>query len=165
MSGKVAYPYIPDGWTIEYVHRSYPAMARARNFARTNSLDKTMPGAAVIVLDGVEQGIGANGSKYHEEHGCERVRLGCKSGQGYELCEGCSPKNHSEAKAIAAAKALGNNTLGATLYLWGHWWCCRDCWDAIITAGIARVVLMENSEVLFNKDNPGNVVGKQFELA
>jgi hypothetical protein len=30
-------------------------------------------------------------------------------------------------------------------------------------AGIKNVFLLENSEVLFNKEHPDNVVGKQFK--
>jgi len=160
---EIKYPYLPEGRTIEYVPETHANMRYAKEYAQANSLDKTMPGAAVVVLHDVIVGRGANGSAYHETNGCERVRLGCKSGQGYELCEGCSPKNHSEVSAIRDAHTFGVNTTGADLYLWGHWWCCEACWDGMIAAGIARVFLVEGSEVLFNKDAPGNIVGRQFQ--
>jgi hypothetical protein len=179
----ITYPYLPEGRVIEYVPADDPWMGFARQIARRESLDKTMPGASVItappgaaidvggssvvLAHGHGEaivGFGANGSAHHETHGCERVRRGCRSGEGYDLCEGCSPKNHSEAKAIADARRVGITDLrGYNLYLWGHWWCCKDCWDAMIAAGIARVFLLKGSEVLFNKDAPGNVVGRQFE--
>ncbi|MDO8504488.1 MAG: hypothetical protein Q7S36_01410 [Candidatus Liptonbacteria bacterium] len=162
MSKRVKYPYLPKGETIEYVGKENPCMAIAREFAKRHSMDAVMPGAAVIVKRGVVLGIGANGSDYHKKNGCKRVAMGCKSGEGYELCEGCHPKNHSEPSAIRNAKSKGNETKGAGLYLWGHWWCCKPCWDAMIAAEIAYVCLLEGSEVLFNKEHPGNIVGRQF---
>lgn len=162
MQKEIIYPYIPEGRTIDYVDSNNLIMLLARTYAKNHSLDKTMPGAAIIVKDGKILGMGANGSNYHKEKPCQRVVLGCKSGEGYELCEGCHPKNHSERKAIQNAHKNGHNTEGADLYLWGHWWCCKPCWEAMEAAGIKRVFLLENSEVLFNKECPGNIVGKQF---
>lgn len=159
---QVAYPYLPEGRTIQYVPKADLYMQMARTIAKEQSKDKTMPGAAVIVQNGIVIGMGANGSAYHETHGCERVRRGCKSGEGYDLCEGCSPKNHSEPTAIRDAKSKNHETCGADLYLWGHWWFCKNCWAAMIPAGIKNVFLLEGSEVLFNKEKPGNIVGKQF---
>ena len=160
---KINYPYMPEGKSIEYVDASNEFMMEAKEFARKNSLDKNMPTASVIVKDGKIIGEGANGSDYHEKYGCERVRQKIPTGQGYELCEGCSPKNHSEPKAVCDAKEKGFDTNGADLYLWGHWWCCEPCWKAMIGAGIKNTFLMKESEILFNKESPGNIVGKQFE--
>jgi len=160
---EIKYPYIPEGREIKYVSVTDLHMALAKYYARFYSLDSVMPGAAVIVRDEFTLGIGTNGSDYHKTHKCQRVILGCKSGEGYELCEGCHPKNHSEAKAIRSALACGNDPCGADLYLWGHWWCCQPCWEAMEKAGIKNVYLLENSEVLFNKEHPDNVVGRQFD--
>lgn len=161
---KIKYPYLPEGRTIEYVPENDHFMAAAKGLARFESLDETMPGAAIIVKDGEIIGGSANGSDCHDKYGCERVRIGCKTGEGYELCEGCHPKNHSEVRAIHDAQESGNSTQDADLYLWGHWWCCKWCWDAIAEAGIKRVFLMEKSEILFNKERPDNIVGKQFPI-
>ena len=160
---KIEYPYLPEGAEIKYVPADNPFMIAAKEFSRVNSLDKTMPTASVIVKNGEVIGLGANGSNFHETHECERVKLGCKTGEGYELCEGCHPKNHSERRAISAVKGKGIDPAGADLYLWGHWWCCEPCWEEMKAAGIKNVFLMEGSDVLFNKNNPGNVVGRQFE--
>lgn len=162
----IHYPYMPEGRQILYVSEDNLYMRTARQFAKSNSQDKVLPGAAVIVnKDGYIIGAGANGSDYHKTHPCRRVMLGCKTGEGYELCEGCHPKNHSEPKAIAAARSNGHDTRGADLYLWGHWWCCKPCWDSMIEAGINNAFLLEGSETLFNKENPDNIVGRQFELS
>lgn len=159
----IKYPYLPAGRTIRYVGLDDAYMAAAKAFAAAESLDKAMPGAAVLVHNGRIIGRGANGSDYHDQHGCERIRQGIPTGQGYELCEGCHPKNHSEPSAIADAVAKGENTNGADLYLWGHWWFCEPCWNAMIAAGIRDVYLLEGSEVLFNKAHPDNIIGRQFE--
>jgi deoxycytidylate deaminase len=159
----VAYPYLPEGRTILYVPLSNLYMAEAKEFARLNSLDKSIQTGSIIVKDGKIIGRGANGSTYHEKNVCERVKLKIPTGQGYELCEGCHPKNHSEPKAVKNAKDLGYDTKGADLYLWGHWWFCEPCWNVIISAGIKNVYILENSENLFNRESPDNIIGKQFE--
>jgi deoxycytidylate deaminase len=159
---SIAYPYIPEGRTIEYVPADNPYMQEAKVYAREHSLDKSMPNASLVVKDGLVIGRAANGSNYHDLNDCERVRLNIPTGQGYELCEGCSPKNHSESKAIANAQSQGADTRDADLYLWGHWWCCEPCWNSMSAAGIARVILLEGSEILFNKNSPNNIIGKQF---
>lgn len=160
---KIDYPYIPEGVEIKYVSAGNEFMVMVKEFARTHSLDKTMPGAAVVVKNGEAVGIGANGSDYHETHECKRVKRGSKTGEDYELCEGCHPKNHSEKRAIADTREKGVDLKGADLYLWGHWWCCELCWQEMTEAGIANVYLMEGGEKLFNKNDPDNIVGRQFE--
>lgn len=158
----IEYPYMDSRGTIEYVEEDDPFMLEAKQFAHENSLDETMPTGTILVKDGAVIGRGANGSDWHEKHGCERVRLGIPTGEGYELCEGCSPKNHSEPSAIEDAHASDHNTEDAVAYLWGHWWCCEPCWQAMINNGINKVFLQKNSEVLFNKSAAGNIVGQQF---
>ena len=145
-----------------YVSTENKYMLIAKDFAREHSLDKVMPTCSVIVKEGKIIGIAANGSSYHDTHVCERVRLHIPTGQGYELCEGCHYKNHSETRAIADALSKGFDVNGAELYLWGHWWLCRWCREAIAKAGITYVNILEKAEILFNKNKDGNIVGKQF---
>lgn len=163
-SPSIVYPYIHPEGTFRYVDSTDEFMLAAKEFAHQNSLDDTMPTGTVLVKDGEIIGRGANGSNYHKEHGCERVRLNIPTGQGYDLCEGCSPKNHSEPKAIADAQAHDKATDGAEAYLWGHWWCCEPCWKALIGNGIQVVYLQTGSEVLFNKEATGNIIGHQFDV-
>ena len=68
-------------------------MQEAKEYARLNSLDKVVQTGSVIVKNGEIIGRGANDSSYHETHECERVKQKIPTGQGYELCEGCHPKN------------------------------------------------------------------------
>lgn len=163
-SNNIKYPFIPKGETILYVGDGNKFMKQAKKCAEENSLDPTMPTGSVIVKDGKIIGRGANGSEYHDKYGCERVRRGIPTGEGYELCEGCHPKNHSEPRAIADAhKNHPNENLGdAELYLWGHWWACEPCWKAMQKAKIKKVFLMKDSHKLYNKKHPENIVGKQF---
>lgn len=160
---SITYPYIPQNQHIHYVSAEHPHILAAKAYAREHSLDKTMPAGSVVVLDDVMLGWGANGSDYHNTRACERVLQGIPTGQRYDLCEGCHPKNHSELRAVADALAKGHKLAGASLYLWGHWWACESCWNAIIAAGITNVYLVDGSEKLFNKDHPENVIGRQFE--
>jgi deoxycytidylate deaminase len=157
---KIEYPFMPVEGVIEYVAADDPLLQAAKAYALAESLDENVPTGSVIVKDGQIIGRGANGSKYHELHGCERVRLGIPTGTQYELCEGCHPKNHSEPRAVADAIENGHDPHGATLYLWGHWWCCEPCWNAMLGAGITTVRLMEDSQTLLNRDAPGNIVGR-----
>jgi deoxycytidylate deaminase len=159
---KIKYPFLPPGRKHLYVPEKNSYMQLAMNFAFFNSLDDYMPTCSVIVKNNQIIGIGANGSDYHKTHECRRKQLGIPTGQGYELCEGCHPRNHSEARAIADAVSKKNSTLSAELYLWGHWWCCEPCWQSIIKARIKKVYLMRGSEKLFNREAKGNIVGRQF---
>jgi dCMP deaminase len=159
---NIQYPFMHAKGIVDYVPADNEYMQAAKKVAREKSLDKTMPTGTVLVKDGKIIGRGANGSTYHDEHGCERVRRNIPTGQGYELCEGCHPKNHSEPTAIRNAQEAGHDTKGAEAYLWGHWWCCESCWNAMIENGIAKMHLMDDSEHLFNKLSSRNIVGQQF---
>lgn len=160
---NIKYPYLPEGRTILYVPISNPYMAEAKDFAFYNSKDRTVPDGVVIVKSGKIIGQGANGSTYHDTHRCERIRRNIPTGQGYELCEGCHPKNHGEPKAVENAKRAGYKTNGADLYLWGHWWFCELCWNTMIEAGIRNAYLLEDSEILFNENSDKNIIGHQFD--
>lgn len=159
----IQYPYIPINRTIRYVPKDNTFILQAKEFARKWALDTTLPSAAVIVKDGEILVCGSNGSTYHKLFGCERERQGCGTGKNYELCKGCHPKNHAVATAIRRAQNKGLEVGGADVYLWGDWWFCEDCWNVMITAGIKDVYLMEGSEVLFHKEHPDNIIGRQFE--
>lgn len=162
-TNTIDYPYMPEDGAIEYVPKTDPYLQAAKEFARHESLDAVMPNASVIVKNGEILGWGANGSNYHDNNPCKRIELGSKTGEDYDKCEGCHPKNHSEPTAIRDALQHGRDVNGAELYLWGHWWCCQPCWDAMLEVGITTVKLLEKSEVLFNKAAEGNIIGSQFE--
>ena len=121
-----------------YIEEGNEFMQLAKELAKTKSLDPDWPTGAVVVKDGQVIGGGWNGSDYHAKYGCRRKELGIATGERYELCEGCHPKNHSEVRAIKNTRERGNETLGSEIYLWGHWWCCQDCWQAKIGRASCR---------------------------
>lgn len=168
---NIQYPYLPKGRTILYVPANNPFILEAKKVAFEQATDRRYVAGAVVVSNGKVIGRGALHSKIknkkliqlHQDGWCIRRMLKIKSGEKYWLCPGCAaPRNHSEPTAIRNARKTGHDTKGADLYLWGHWWFCKDCWNVMIAAGIKNVYLMENSEVLFNLDNPNNIIGKQF---
>ncbi len=155
--------YFEEPFIQGYVPVDNVYMSAAKEYARLYSLDKTMPAGSVIVSNKNIIGYGTNGSDYHNSNICERVRLNIPTGQGYELCEGCHPKNHSEVKAIEDALVKGFDLTGSELYLWGHWWLCRWCRDRMAKVKIKTIYLLENSEIHFNKKNVNNIIGNQFK--
>ena len=160
---KIEAPYVPEGHVVLYVPATNPYMIEAKEYARIHSLDREMPNASLIVKNGEVVGRGTNGSKYHDTHECERVKRNIPTGEGYELCEGCHPKNHGESAAVKNSIENKKDIKGADLYMWGHWWCCKPCWDNMLAAGIKDVYVIEGSEVLFNKKDPNNIIGHQFD--
>ncbi|MDP3985319.1 MAG: deaminase [bacterium] len=141
------YPYLPEGRTFIYVPESDPFMSRARDLWNRHDRYCKQATTAVIVKDGRIIGEGKNGGE-NPPAICRRKELGCKTGEGYELCPGCDPKNHAEPSAI---KNATEDIRGADVYLYGHWWCCESCWQAMISAGIRNVFLVEGAtEKFFN---------------
>ena len=155
----ISYPYLPLGRTIHYVPSSNPFMQEAEKVQKTSG-DLVQPVGAVVVRDGTILGSGANQGGFkskrlieiHKAGFCVRKLLSVKSGEKYWLCPGCaSPKNHAEPRAITDAQSRHGTILGADIYLCGHWWCCKSCWDKMIEAGIRDVYLLEESDKLFKK--------------
>lgn len=159
-SNKIIYPYIPEGRSILFVPVQNEFMLAAMNLARTTSTDQNHPTGAVVVKNGAIIGGSSNQSGYknkwlieaHRQWFCIRKWFKVKSGTKYWLCPGCATsKNHAETRAcLDAIKKVGRNEVkGADLYLWGHWWCCKPCWDTMIESGINNVYLQEGSEITF----------------
>lgn len=131
-----------------YVDEDNKFMRQAKGVAQERSLDPDWPTGVVVVKKGKIMGRGANGSEYHRQYGCRRKELGIKTGERYDLCQGCDPRHHAEVRAIQAAGATAR---GSGLYLWGHWWCCEPCWQVMIDAGIKKVYLVKGADVRFNQ--------------
>jgi deoxycytidylate deaminase len=157
---EIIYPYLPEGRGIKYVGLDNQYMKEAENYAKTNSTDRLQRTGSVIVKDGVIIGEGANQSRLknkklfemHSKGLCVRKFFKVKTGTRYWLCPGCAKfSDHSEQRSIRDAIRKGLDPKGADLYLYGHWWCCKPCWDKIIEAGIKDVYLLEGSNVLFKK--------------
>jgi deoxycytidylate deaminase len=74
-----------------------------------------------------------------------------QSGEGFELCPGCSTDFHAEANLI---KSVSEKFLldGAEVYMYGHFWCCESCWYKMEKAGITKVNLCNDID-FSNKEN------------
>ncbi len=159
MSHPIAYPYLPSGRAFIYVSENDPFMAAAKQVCLELSTEKNQPTGAVLVRNGRIIAQAANQvaikNEYirdlHKRGWCIRHMLGVKTGTKYWVCPGCSGYSlHAEARVIADAKRKGVSTEGADIYLYGHWWCCKPCWDRMIEAGIKDVYLLEGSEGMFH---------------
>ncbi|MCF7812191.1 hypothetical protein K9M59_01150 [Candidatus Gracilibacteria bacterium] len=146
-------PYLPKGREILYVGEDNEFMRTAKQAAHELSLDPEHPTGAVVVREGQILGRGANGSRYHQEHGCQRKKNGSPTGQDYDLCPGCDPANHAERRALDDARSHGHDLSGADVYLWGHWWACQWCWEAMIQSGIEDLYLVRGAAEKFAKGN------------
>jgi len=171
---EIKYPFLPEGKEITLVPLENPFMTRARTVARNMSTDRKHPTGAVVVKDGVILGEGANQvplknktlSKMHQKGACVRKLFKVKSGEKYWICPGCANySDHGEQQAVRNAIAQSGDVQGADLYLWGHWWCCEPCWNAMLAVGIENVYLLEGGDTLFDRDNPANKIGKFEEIA
>jgi len=154
---NIQYPYLPEGREIKFVPETNEFMTEAKRIRDTESTDLKNPTGAVVVKDNKIIGKSANHAKLtnpkllnlHSKY-CVRRILHIPSGKGYFLCPGCANyKQHGESSAIRNALKNGGDTNGADLYLFGHWWCCKPCWDTMIKAGIKDVYLVENAHELF----------------
>lgn len=146
----IKYPYLPEGKTIKYVPTDNPFMIEAKKISRSTGCAKQATGA-VIVKEGKIIGSGSNAGVKIEI--CPRVEKGSKTGEDYHLCkEVCQQESHSEVASINDAIKNNHDISGADLYLYGHWWCCQSCWDAINAAGINNVYLLEDSHITFNSE-------------
>jgi len=156
----VSYPYIPEGRKFIYVPITDRFMAEAKRIRDELSTEKNYPTGAVIVIGDQIVGKEVNRpplknktlQEYHKNGWCVRQWFKIPSGQKYWACPGCaSSKYHAESRAIKDALRNRPSIEGASLYLYGHWWCCKPCWDNIISAGIKDVYLPEDAKSLFEK--------------
>lgn len=148
MEKNITYPYLPEGRIIFYVGADNNYMQAAKKLWDIGGCAK-QPTAAVVVKDNQIIGRGTNAGI----RTLECARWGSPTGTNYGPCKDvCHQEGHAEAMAIKDAKKNGFNPQGADLYLYGHWWCCQGCWEAMISAGIKDVYLLEGSENLFNPE-------------
>lgn len=154
------YPYLPEGRTIRYAPEGDPFMREAKRTRDIDSTDLIHSTGAVVVMAGEIIGRAANQSalrnkkllELHRKGFCVRRLLKIPSGKKYWLCPGCSScRHHAESRAVKDAVSHHPSAAGADLYLYGHWWCCKPCWDAMIKAGIKDVYLVEGADGLFKR--------------
>jgi deoxycytidylate deaminase len=155
---QVKYPYLPEGRVILYVPENNKYISMAKEIALTQSTDKKISTGVVIVdKDGNVLVSAANKSALKNQFlldthkdWCIRKLFKVQSGKKYWLCPGCaSHENHGEYRAALALEKKFPQKIDMDLYLWGHWWCCKPCWDKMIEAGIKNVYLVENADKIF----------------
>ncbi|MBI2355598.1 MAG: hypothetical protein HYV13_00105 [Candidatus Doudnabacteria bacterium] len=147
---KRAYPYLPEGRTILYApeDNEFILIARQNRQPLIEQYPSSISTSSIIIKDGKVIGSGTN-KPIHKSF-CPRTVFDSASGEDYELCpKYCHSDNHSEASAIRDAISKGLDIHGADIYLYGHWWLCKPCWDKIIEAGINNVYLVEGAEDKF----------------
>ena len=115
----------------------------AREIAKMSKCASRQIGA-LITVDNRIVATGYNGSPpdvdlcQTKDYECPRKELGLPSGQNLDLC----PAVHAEVNAIVTAARVGISVNGGTMYAY----CtvpCVGCTGAIISAGIRRVVCLD----------------------
>jgi len=153
-------PYLPDGKEIKYVPADNQFIKEAREAMISLASDLSHPTGSVVVRNKVVIGRAGNQTrlknfpsliKLHKNGLCIRRKLNVPTGKMYWICPGCALyKDHSESLAVKDAKTNKKDTLGADVFLYGHWWCCRPCWDTMIEAGIEKVYVLEDADKKFS---------------
>ncbi len=145
---KIKYYYMPEDKHVLYVDLDNEFMLEAKKLIKGGACAK-QPAGAVIVKDGKIIGRGTNAGKLMNE--C--ARWGSATGQNYHLCkEVCHQEGHAEDMAVRDAIKNKFNCEGADIYMYGHWYCCKPCWDIMNEHKIANVYLLYNSWNLFNPE-------------
>lgn len=171
-NGKTFPEYVnPSNIPITYVSLDNPYMRKAYTYAKakhtteglSDKVRKMTITSATIVKDNTIIGQGCNGNGWHQEHNtCVRMEKNLPTGVGYNECPGCHSDNHAERVALQQA---GEQARGGELYLYGHWWLCASCWNAITEAGITHIYLLEQAEYLFDRNEPTSVIGTPKQYA
>jgi deoxycytidylate deaminase len=100
---------------------------------------------AIIYKDGKVQGVGSN--LIRNDHIEECPRKNSKTGKDYDKCRYvCHQIGHAEEVVIDNAEEY--SCIGATLYLIGHTYCCKDCIKKIKQAKIKKVIICDTGEVI-----------------
>jgi deoxycytidylate deaminase len=167
----ITYPYLPEGVGIESIPESNNYMRLAKEEAKKSN-DRQQPTGAVIVSENKIISEMSNKNplsstwiiNLHKKY-CIRHLLHIPTGKKYWICPGCATnESHAEFRAVLEIQKKNIKDINnPELYLWGHWWCCKPCWDKMLEIGIKKVYLVDESEILFNPRNPKNILGHQFD--
>lgn len=161
--------YTPENGELLLVDGTHFFMESAEHSAKELSNELLQPTGAVIEVDGVVVACGGNHARLpsflqnlHQKGLCPRKLFGVKSGTRYELCPGCAaPEFHAEQRAIQDAENRGIDVRGGTMYLYGHWWACKPCWDRVLGAGVSTIYVRDDAQELFRPESPTNILGKR----
>lgn len=148
----IKYPYLPEEKVIKFVPKNNKFIQEAKKMADKYTGCSWWPTGAVVVMNGKIIGRGSNPAGKLVVP-CPRWEQQCPTGTGYNLCNEVCKRvglSHSEINAVEDALKRHKDIKGADLYLFGHWWCCKDCWDTMIKAGIENVYLLKNADKIFD---------------
>ena len=151
----IDYPYMPKDRHIKYVPADHPFMLAAKHAREECAGDSIYPVGIVFVKNGevlVSAGNGYNKGA-GSVHVCPRIVLDIPSGKGYGLCKFHDSPGHAERMLIEECKRLGVDVNGGDAYMYGHWWACEPCWDALIEAGVRDLYVTDDAHERFTRDN------------
>lgn len=144
---------MPDGRSLKFVSADHPHMQEAAHARETMSGDPVYPIGGVLVKDGEIIGKAGNGfNQGARTHVCPRIVQECPSGEGYDLCSLHDPAGHTEVMTLQNAREAGHDPAGADLYMFGHWWACKPCWEALIEAGVKDVYVVDDAHERFSRE-------------
>ncbi|MBI4122307.1 MAG: hypothetical protein HY461_03165 [Parcubacteria group bacterium] len=153
----IQYPFLPPGGAYNNtVSANHPFMLAAKRHMEQSGCRKHAT-SAVIVKDGAIIAQGSNAGTLVPI--CPRVYKGYGTGEGYRYCkEYCGQHGHAEIMAVRDGQAKGIDMNSADIYLYGHWWACKNCWEAMQAAGINTVYVTDQSHEVFNDQarHPGD---------
>ena len=156
---KVQYPYLPKGRKILYVPLSNKMMKEAKKICDEQTGCCWWPTGAVVVKNNKIIGRGANSGVLQQL--CPRIQKKAPTGTGYEDCKKiCKQTSHAEISSINDALKNNHSPAGADLYLFGHWWCCKPCWDYIIKHKIKKIFLLNDAHYIFKRDKRYKLMDK-----
>ena len=146
---------VPPELRINFVTMQNIFMQEALKLALAHRFEDMTVTTSVVVLEERVIGRGVNGDGFHQrKKTC--LRAGTENiGKNYELCPGCHPNNHSERVAVRQALDSGADLSHAELYMYGHWWSCEPCMNAVRDAKIPVLYLLKDSRPLFDRSVEG----------
>jgi len=150
----IEYPYMPEGRELKHVPHDSTFMQAAKLAMEECAGDSNWPVGIVAVKDGEVVARAGNGFNRGPQgkHVCPRIVLGCKSGEGYDLCDVHDPAGHSELQLVKAMQEAGIDTNSADAYMYGHWWACEPCWTTLIGAGFRDLYVTDDAHERFTKE-------------
>lgn len=142
------YPFIHPQGIIKYANIDNIFIQEAKKISLKSGCVKQATGAVIVVNNEIVARGANSGLKIKI---CPRVLNKCPTGVGYNLCKNiCRQTGHAETVCVDNFKKSNFFGQPAELYLYGHWWCCEPCWNAMIEAGINTVYLTKNATELFS---------------
>jgi len=158
-TADVKYPYLPKGRSILYAPLSNKMMKEAKKLCDEQTGCCWWPTGAVVVKKNKIIGRGANSGELQQM--CPRIQKNAPTGTGYEDCKNiCQQISHAEIASINDSIKNNQDPAGADLYLFGHWWCCKSCWNHIIKHKIKNVYLLNDAHYIFKRDKRYKLMDK-----